>query len=429
MTGRSRRAVRSLLVLAASALVLVFPTSAAAQSGDDEQAAVLGTLKQGDESVVGVTITAEDEAGTAIATATSGDDGSWVVELPAAGEYSIRLDESTLPEGVALRAPDRNPLEVSVSNGQQRTVVFILGEQTQVLTGALSRFPQTVANGIKLGLIIAMTAVGLSLIFGTTGQINFAHGELVTLGAVVAWFLNVVNPGVHLIPAALLSMGVVGLGGAGLEMGLWRPVRRRNPRRFQLLVISVGLSLAIRHLILILYGSRGQPYGSYALQRPIQLGPLEMTPRDISIIVLSALVLALVGLMLQRTRVGKAMRAVSDNIDLAESSGVDVRRVVLLVWALGGALAALGGVFLGVVESVTWDMGFRLLLLMFAGVVLGGLGTAFGTMVGSVIVGLIMEVSTLFFPTELKALWALFVLVLILIVRPQGILGVKERVG
>lgn len=429
MSARLRRLVLPVLAVAAAALVLV-PTTAAGQgTGEDEESSVTGRLQRGDEPVAGVVIGVEDATGATVGEATSAADGSWSVPVPSAGEYTVRLDESTLPEGVALRAPDRNPLQVSVSSGQQRTVVFILGEGTQALTGAASRFPQTVVNGVKMGLIIAMTAIGLSLIFGTTGQINFAHGELVTLGAVVAWYLNVVSPGVHLVPAAILSMGVVGLGGVGLELGLWRPVRRRHPQRFQVLVISVGLSLVLRHLILIFYGSRGQPYGSYALQETMRFGPLEQTPRDLSILALSALVLALVGLMVQRTRVGKAMRAVSDNPELASSSGIDLRRVVLLVWALGGALAALGGVFLGVVESVTWDMGFRLLLLMFAGVVLGGLGTAFGTMVGSVIVGLIMEVSTLFFPTELRSMWALVVLVLILIVRPQGILGLKERVG
>lgn len=424
----SRRVALGFLLLVFGALAVAIPTAlpAAAQDGDT---AVLGTLKYESGPVAGVTITVEDSSGNVVGEATSADDGSWRVALPDSGEYVVRLDEATLPEGVGLRAPDRNPLEVSVGSGQQRTVVFILGESTLSLTGPLRRLPQSLVNGLKLGLIIAMTAVGLSLIFGTTGQINFAHGELVTLGAVVAWYLNVVTPGIHLVPAAIITVGVGGLSGGALELGLWRPVRRRNPRRFQLLVISVGLSLVLRHLILIFFGSRGRPYGSYTVQDRLSLGPLSMTPRDVSIIVLSLLVLIALGLMLQRTRVGKAMRAVSDNIDLAESSGVNVRWVVLMVWILGGALAALGGVFLGLVENVTWDMGFRLLLLMFSGVVLGGLGTAYGTIVGSIIVGLIMELSTLVFPNELKAMWAMLVLVLILIVRPQGILGVKERVG
>jgi branched-chain amino acid transport system permease protein len=144
---------------------------------------------------------------------------------------------------------------------------------------------------------------------------------------------------------------------------------------------------------------------------------------------LSVLILVGVALMLTRTRLGKGMRAVADNRDLAESSGIDVERVILSVWILGGALTAIGGIFLGMIESVDYLMGFRLLLLMFAGVILGGLGTAYGAMLGSIIVGLVSEVSTVFFSSQLKYVWALGVLIVILLVRPQGLLGRKERIG
>jgi neutral amino acid transport system permease protein len=123
------------------------------------------------------------------------------------------------------------------------------------------------------------------------------------------------------------------------------------------------------------------------------------------------------------------MRAVSDNADLAESSGIDVNRVILVVWLVGGGLAALGGVFYGLTQAVYWDMGFNLLLLMFAGVILGGLGSAYGAVIGSLVVGLIAQLSTLWFPIELQYAWALIVLILVLLVRPQGILGRTERAG
>jgi neutral amino acid transport system permease protein len=145
--------------------------------------------------------------------------------------------------------------------------------------------------------------------------------------------------------------------------------------------------------------------------------------------VLSLLVLAGVALMLQRTRTGKAIRAVSDNRDLAESSGIDVSRVILNVWLLAGGLAALGGVFFGLAQLVSWDMGFKLLLLMFAAVILGGLGTAYGVIAGSLVVGIVAQVSTIWFPVELQNAWALLVLILVLLVRPQGIFGQRERVG
>jgi branched-chain amino acid transport system permease protein len=120
---------------------------------------------------------------------------------------------------------------------------------------------------------------------------------------------------------------------------------------------------------------------------------------------------------------------VSDNPDLAASSGIDVEQVILFVWALGAGLAALGGILFGIQQQVQFEMGFKLLLLMFAGITLGGLGTAYGALVGSVVVGLFVEVSTLFIPTELKSVGALAILIVVLLFRPQGILGTPERVG
>jgi branched-chain amino acid transport system permease protein len=144
---------------------------------------------------------------------------------------------------------------------------------------------------------------------------------------------------------------------------------------------------------------------------------------------MSVVVLLGVAALLQRTRIGKAMRAVSDNPDLASSSGVNVERVILVVWGMGAGLAALGGIFQAAVTNVNYLMGFQLLLLMFAAVVLGGLGTAYGAVIGSIVVGLATEVSTVWFSSELKFVWALVVLIAVLLVRPQGILGTRERVG
>jgi neutral amino acid transport system permease protein len=154
-----------------------------------------------------------------------------------------------------------------------------------------------------------------------------------------------------------------------------------------------------------------------------------MTDADLASTIISVVVLVLVALMLQRTPIGKAMRAVSDNRDLAASSGIDVNRVILVVWMMGGALAALGGVLLGLSDQVQWDMGFRLLLLMFAGVTLGGLGTAYGALVGSLIVGVFVQMSTLVVPNDIKYVGGLLLLIVILVIRPQGILGSRVRVG
>jgi neutral amino acid transport system permease protein len=156
---------------------------------------------------------------------------------------------------------------------------------------------------------------------------------------------------------------------------------------------------------------------------------VQLTPKAWASIIISGTVLLAVGWALRNTRIGTAMRAVSVNKDLAESSGIDVKRVVIVTWLAGGALAGLSGVLFGIAESVRWNMGSDVLLLIFAAVVLGGLGTAYGAMVGGLVVGLVTQLSTYWFATELKLMFALMVLVVILLLRPQGILGVRERFG
>jgi neutral amino acid transport system permease protein len=420
--------VRGLVGVVLGAVLILGGLLATPALAQDES--VRGTLSdQEGEPVADVTITVADETGTEVDSATSDSDGDWEVPLPGPGDYEVTLDTETLPEDIGLTDEERSSLDVSVRSGQQRTLIFSLGEREGAATLLLTRVPQSLANGLKFGFIIAMTAIGLSLIFGTTGLINFAHGEMVTFGAVAAFFIHTLGPGMPLLAAAPLAVGVGALLGGGLERGLWRPLRARKTGIIQMLVISIGLAFVIRHIILLFFGGRSRPYLDYTVQRAIEVGPVRLTPRDLTVMALSLVVLTGIGLLLSKTRLGKAMRAVADNRDLAESSGIDVQKIILLVWVIGGALTAMGGVFLGVVENVNYFMGFRLLLLMFAGVILGGLGTAYGAMIGSLVVGVVTELSTLWFSTELKEMWALLVLIIILLFRPQGILGVKERVG
>jgi neutral amino acid transport system permease protein len=285
-----------------------------------------------------------------------------------------------------------------------------------------------VVEGIKLGLIIGISAVGLSLIFGTTGLTNFAHGELVTFGAIATWYFNN-NRGLHLIPAAVLGILVGAAFGGVLDLGLWRPLRRRRTGLIAMLVVTIGLALLMRYIFLYQFRGRNRPFADYQIQTGVELGPISITPKDLISIGISLLVLVGVATMLTKSKIGKAIRAVADNGDLAASSGIDVDRVILAVWISGGALAALGGVLIGLGEQVHWQSGFFLLLLMFAGVTLGGLGTAYGALLGSLLVGILVQVSTLWVPTELKNVGALLVLIVILLIKPQGLLGRAERIG
>jgi branched-subunit amino acid ABC-type transport system permease component len=417
-----------------AAVPLLLPTPARAQEEEPTESA-RGTLvdrqgtrdRQDDEPVADAQVTVTAQGGDDVDTVSSNDQGRWEVPLPGPGRYTASLDTETLPDDVSL-AEGRDEVSFRVTPNQNRTVIFDLGARQRDVSSTLDRFLQLSVEGIKFGLVIAITAIGLSLIFGTTGLTNFAHGELVTMGAVITWYLNV-EGGMQLIPATILAMGLGLLIGAALERGLWRPLRRGGMGLVAMMVVSIGLGLLVRNVMLYFFGGSSRPYNDYFGQRALEWGPISIAPRDLASIVISVVVLLGVALALQRTRFGKATRAVADNRDLAASSGIDVDRVVLLVWAVGTALAVLGGVLYGLSEQVNTRFGFELLLLMFAGITLGGLGTAYGAFLGSFIVGWFVNVSTLWVAPDLKTIGALVVLIVILMVRPQGILGTAERVG
>lgn len=382
--------------------------------------------------VEGVRVEVTDADGAVVGEGVSDPEGVWVVEMPATGEYTVTVDLETFPDGVSLRNPDEPSRTLSVSPGQVRPVLFPLGDGpipgTQDTGMDVRLILQLLVEGIKLGLLIAMMAIGLSLVFGTTQLVNFAHGELITMGAILAYLFNV-TVGMHLILAAILAIVSSALVGAMLDRGIFRPLRARGVGLIAQLVITIGLSLFMRYGMLYFFRGDPRSYGQYSIQRGVELGPILLPPKDMWSIGLSIVVLVGVGLVLQKTRIGRAMRAVSDNRDLAESSGINVQQVILLVWASGAGLAALGGILWGLGESVSWIMGFRLLLPIFAGVILGGIGTAYGALVGSLVVGIFIQMSTLFIPIELKNAAAMLVLVIILVIRPQGILGRSERIG
>lgn len=412
-------------------LAWVIPATAQSEGeADSSQPTVLeGTLRLGfDQYFAGVSIAVADQSDTSVGQAVTNAEGQWSVVVPGAGTYTVTLDESTLPEGMGLREGYDATTEVTVAQGASRAVVFAVGEAPKG-TPFGERAAQTVFNGLKFGLIIAMSAIGLSLIYGTTGLVNFAHGELVTFGAVIAWYFNSSWGELNLIVAAIVTMIVCGMLGAGLESGLFRPLRHRRLGIFQLVVVTIGLSLLGRQVIQLFFGAEPLPYIDFQVQERWEFGPWAVTPRELVTVAVIIAILLAVGLMLQWTRFGKATRAVSDNASLAEVSGINVNRVVLMVWAMGAALAGLGGVFQGLDSDIDPFLGFQLLLLIFAGVELGGLGTAFGALAGSLIIGMSTEVSTLWISPELKFVVPLAALIGVLLLRPQGLFGIKARVG
>jgi branched-chain amino acid transport system permease protein len=293
----------------------------------------------------------------------------------------------------------------------------------------LERSAQLAVDGLILGLVIGLAALGLNLIFGTTGLTNFAHGEILTLGGLLTYYLSAIVklPVIVSVPIAVLLGAFI--SGFLQDRYLWKPLRKRGTGLIAMLVVSIGLAIFLRYFFLFLFGGDTRQLPQYAGQAGLQLGLVSITPKSIVTTIFGIIFIVLATLWLLKTRMGKASRAVSDNPALASASGIDVQKVIRAVWILGAYLATYAGVIITVNQGVSFLMGQDMLLLIFAAVTLGGLGTANGALVGSLIIGLFVQLSTLFIPTELKYVGALIVLIIILIVRPQGILGKKERIG
>jgi branched-chain amino acid transport system permease protein len=446
--------VRLIILATAIFSVLGFALSPA-QAEDSEYALRIQVKDQGrtadgktdNQPVPGVEITVTDSAGLVVETGVTDAEGVVIISVPTRADYTVSLNEETLPSGEQLDAKTPAIQNVLTDSFVTKTkvVTYFTGESQNVSQSGFERIAQRFSDGIRLGLILAMCSVGLSLIFGTTGLTNFAHGEMVTFGGIMAFVFNVTGltflgflsfiPGIHedgtfhIFWAAPLGIVLGGGFGWALNKGIFGPLRRRGVGLVTQMVLTVGLSIALRNFFLSRFEGRTRPFADFSLQKAWNLGPINITPRDFIVSVLCLVILIVTALGLRFTRLGKATRAVSDNPDLASATGIDSEKVIRLVWILGGCLAAAGGIFRGLDEQVSFDMGGRLLFLLFAGITLGGLGSAFGALVGGFVIGILVEVSSLVVPTELKTAPALVILILVLLLRPQGILGRAQRVG
>lgn len=418
-----RRGIIALLLGLMAAIAVILGASAPAQAAGDS---IGGVLTNGSTPVAGVKITVSNTSGFS-QTATSDAAGKWSVPVPKSGSYTVTMDVATLPAGVALTDPATAVKTVSVLMGD-KTILYSFGADTTQTESLLDRSLQLLVNGILFGLVIALAGVGLSLIYGTTGLTNFAHGELVTLGALATYFFDAILE-LNFFISVILALICCAILGWVQDKALWRPLRKRGTGLIAMLVVSIGLGVFLRYVFLFFFGGATQQFHSYAAQEGIAFGPIDVTPKSLVGGAVAIILLGLMGLWLMKTRMGKASRAVADNPALASASGIDVERVINVVWILGATLAAFSGILLAMGQGVFWQMGFAILLLVFAGATLGGFGTAFGALVGSLVVGVIIELSTLIIPPELKTVGALVVLIVILLIRPQGILGRRERVG
>jgi neutral amino acid transport system permease protein len=294
-----------------------------------------------------------------------------------------------------------------------------------VIRYGLNSFAQRSVNGVVTGSYLALGAIGLTLVYGILRLVNFAHGELLTLGAYIALLFNV-TVGVPFVIALVAAILLTAAFGVFTELIMWRPMRRRKAGTLQLVLMTIGLAFVIRNMIQIFAGA-GQQRLDVNTTDTISFLGLTIGQFQLIVVIVAFAVLALVATMLRYTSLGRQMRALADNFDLAETTGIDTGRIVIYTWILSAGLAGLAGVLVvASIGSLNPNTGFTLLLPLFAAVVLGGIGNAFGALAGGLVIGLAQEWSTLPIDPQWKTGVSFLVLIIVLIFRPQGIFGTER---
>ncbi len=282
---------------------------------------------------------------------------------------------------------------------------------------------QTTVNGVVTGIYFALGAVGLALIFGVLGLVNFAHGDLLTFAAYIALLFST-RLGLPILVAMVVGIvATVGLTTIS-ELILWRPMRARRAGGFQLLLIAIGLAFVIRNGIQLFAGGTPRTLDVNVTTALDLFGHIRIGRTQLIVVIVGTVALLLVVLLLRGTHIGKQMRALADDINLAEVSGIDTQRVILITWMLAGALAGLAGVLSAAAIGVmTPNFGYAFLLSLFAAAVLGGLKSAYGALAGGLVLGLVEEWSTMFVDSRWKFAIGFGVLLLALLLRPNGLFG------
>ncbi len=288
-------------------------------------------------------------------------------------------------------------------------------------------FLQLVANGLVTGSVFAIAAVGVSLIYGILRLVNFAYGDFMAFGALIAYGCN--GP-LHqsMVVSALAGMAATAVLSLVLDFSLWRPMRARRAGFMSLFLASIGLALVLRQGLLLAAGPQPEAYRVNPF-RVFAFASVRLSEAQVITIAAAAATIVVVGVFLAATTTGRVLRAMADDRSLAAVAGIDVARATQVAWVISGLLAGLAGVLAGIVEySFDPNFGFQLLLPVFAAVVLGGIGSAYGALAGGLALGLAEELSTWsgfaggVNPTY-KPVVAFVLLALVLLVRPQGLFG------
>lgn len=282
--------------------------------------------------------------------------------------------------------------------------------------------------GLVTASVLAIAAVGLSLQFGITNYINFAYGDFMALGAYITLEIN--SGFLHLNVWLALVGGSLGMGVLAVLLNrfLLGPFARRFDKTFYVLIVTFGLSLIILNVVYSIWGSNVRQY-NMTIERVLHIGPFLLTKNQLIVMAVSIILMILVHIMLRTTRLGKSMRAMSDNTTLAMTSGIDTRRITTITWFLSGTLAGLAGTVLGITEgNLTPASGELFLFVIFAAVIVGGVGSIYGAMAGAVLIGLATEISAVFINPAYKLDIAFAILILTLLFRPSGLFARPGRV-
>jgi branched-subunit amino acid ABC-type transport system permease component len=285
---------------------------------------------------------------------------------------------------------------------------------------------QLTLNGLVAASYLALGAVGLTLIFGTLRIINFAHGDFLTLGTYLTFGFSAL--GLSFWLAAPLAVAATALISLLINLVVWEPMRRARTSTLQLFLVAIGLALIIRYSIQFVAGSQVRSVGQDVLSS-ITIGPWHLGTLQGIALLGGIVVNCIVGLGLTFSTFGKRIRALADNMALAEISGIDTRRAVRQLWIVAGGLAALAGILYGAaIGSVNPNFGFLILLSLFTAAVLGGIGNAYGALAGGVVIGLAQEWSTVFLNVRWKPVVSFAILILLLLILPRGIFsGLRNR--
>ena len=328
--------------------------------------------------------------------------------------------------GTLAPGEDASPTERLRDFGRKRPALVALGVLATIVLvliawKGLHSVAQRGLIGLSTGSIYALGAVGLTLVYGILKLTNFAHGDFLAFGAYMAYLMSVTWE-LPLLLGIAFAMVMTALLGVVLEKGMWGPMRARGAGILQLILMSIGLALVIRYGIQYFWGTELRNLDVNKTDTVELLG-LRIGRTQGIVILVGFITLLGTGLMLRYSLLGKRMRALSDDLDLAETTGIDTSRVILWTWVFAGAFAGLAGVLYGATTQLQPEMGFELLLPIFAAVVVGGIGDAFGALAGGILLGVVVEWSTLFIAAGWKSAVGFIVLILVLVIRPQGIFG------